>query len=77
MQPVGQTSWLGPLAQVGGVQPLLPAPLGMHRTGHTIASGAGALPPQLTAATPAAVAPTTPRTVDASTAGMRSGMAAP
>jgi len=70
-------SWLGPVAQVGGVQPLLPEPCATHATGHDIASGGGVLPPQLTAATPAAVAPTTPRTVDASTAGMRSGMAAP
>ncbi|HEX8112951.1 MAG TPA: hypothetical protein VF516_34705, partial [Kofleriaceae bacterium] len=25
-QPIGHTSWLGPVAQVGGVQPLLPTP---------------------------------------------------
>jgi hypothetical protein len=67
-------SWLGPAAQVGGVQALLPEPCGTQTTGHTIASGAGALPPQLTAVTAAAAAPTT---VNASTAGMRSAMAGP
>ncbi len=72
LQPTGQTSWLGPVAQVGGVQPLLPASVGMHCTEHSIASGGGApVPPQLSAA---AVAPTT---VNASTAGMRSAMATP
>jgi hypothetical protein len=54
-------SWLGPAAQVGGVQALLPEPCGTQTTGHTIASGAGALPPQLIA----------------SMAGMRSDMAGP
>jgi hypothetical protein len=73
MQPVGQTSWLGPLAQVGGVQALLPAPVGMQRTGQVIASGDGVLPPQLSAMAPAAA----PTTVNASTAGIRSAMAAP
>ena len=74
MQPAGQTSWLLPVAQVGGVQPLFPEPCATQTTGHDIASGAGALPPQLTAATLAAAAPTT---VNASTAGMRNAMAAP
>jgi hypothetical protein len=67
-------SWLGPAAQVGVEQASLPGSRATHRTGHTIASGAGALPPQLPAVTPATVAPTI---VNASTAGMRSDMAPP
>jgi hypothetical protein len=51
--------------------------VGTQRTGHVIASGAGALPPQLIARAPAVPATAAPITVNASTAGMRSAMAAP
>jgi hypothetical protein len=72
-QPIGQTSWLLPCAQVAGVQPLLPDPCGTQITLHDCASAPGLPPLQLTAAA-APIAP--PMTVNASTAGMRSSATA-
>jgi hypothetical protein len=72
-QPAGHMSRSLPVAQVGGGQLLpLPPPAGMHSTSHVEdASSLGFSSPQPTAATPAAA----PTMVNASTAGMRSGIA--